>query len=275
MPELPEVETIVRWLREGRDGAPPLPGQVVKSVTLRWARHIAQPSPAAFKAQIRNRTIRQVQRRGKFITLVLDRGVLLIHLKMSGELKVLRSRAPRERFEHTVFHLESGWDLRFLDARKFGKVFLLDNPEGVLGPLGPDPLDPRLSARILGQRLARHRRAVKNLLLDQSFLAGVGNIYADEALHRARIHPLRRSDSLSPAEVSALLRGIRQALRSGLRHNGASIDWVYRGGEFQNHFRVYQRTGEPCPVCSKPVTRIVVAQRGTHFCPSCQPAREG
>ena len=275
MPELPEVETISRWLREGRDGAPPLPQQVVRSVTLRWPRHVARPSPTAFKRRMRDRTILDVQRRGKYVTLVLDQGVVLIHLKMSGELKVLHSQAPRERFEHTVFHLQSGWDLRFLDARKFGKVFLLDDPGVILDTLGPEPLDPRFTAESLGRRLAQHRRSVKALLMDQSFLSGLGNIYIDEALHRARIHPLRRSDNLSAGEVTALLRGIRQALRSGLRHNGASIDWVYRGGEFQNHFRVYQRTGEPCPVCSKPVARIVVAQRGTHFCPSCQPARDG
>ena len=122
-------------------------------------------------------------------------------------------------------------------------------------------------------RLAARRRILKPLLLDQAFLAGLGNIYADEALHRARLHPRRMSDSLTAAEAAGLWRGIRGALRSGLRHNGASIDWVYRGGEFQNYFRVYGRAGEPCRTCGTPIERIVLGQRSTHFCPSCQPEK--
>jgi formamidopyrimidine-DNA glycosylase len=150
---------------------------------------------------------------------------------------------------------------------------LVDSPDPLLGPLGPEPLDPTFTAGMLAARLASHRRALKPLLLDQGFLAGVGNIYADEALHRARLHPLRRSDGLSPEEIRGLWRGIRDALRTGLRHNGASLDWVYRGGDFQNHFRVYQRAGEPCPVCETPIVRRVIAQRTAHYCPSCQPEK--
>jgi len=118
--------------------------------------------------------------------------------------------------------------------------------------------------------LAGRHRALKPLLLDQAFIAGMGNIYTDEALHLAGLHPLRRSDSLTPPEARALWRSIRRALRAGLRHGGASVDWVYRGGNFQNHFRVYQRAGEPCFNCGTPIRRIVVGQRGTHFCPKCQ-----
>jgi formamidopyrimidine-DNA glycosylase len=145
--------------------------------------------------------------------------------------------------------------------------------EDVTGALGPEPLAPGFTARHLGQRLAGRKRRLKPLLLDQTFLAGVGNIYADEALHRAGLHPLRRSDALKPEEVRALWRAIRGALRAGLRHNGASIDWVYRGGSFQSLFRVYDRAGEPCRRCGTPIRRIVVGQRGTHFCPRCQPLR--
>jgi formamidopyrimidine-DNA glycosylase len=114
------------------------------------------------------------------------------------------------------------------------------------------------------------KRQIKPLLLDQSFLAGLGNIYADESLNLARIHPLQRADRLTKAEARRLLASIRSVLAEGIRRNGASIDWVYRGGDFQNHFRVYQRTGQPCPRCGTPVERIVVGQRGTHFCPHCQ-----
>jgi len=273
VPELPEVETLARNLRRGSAGVPPLPGRSIRDVTIRWPRHIARPDPASFRTAIQGRTIRDVQRRGKYLVFSLDEAALLIHLKMSGDLNVVRTDSPDGRFEHTRFHLDDGWDLRFADARKFGKVFLLDDPSALLGPLGPEPMSDGFTARLLADRLRTRSRALKPLLLDQAFVAGLGNIYADEALHRARLHPLRRSDRLSDEEVGRLWRGIRAALRQGLRHNGASIDWVYRGGEFQNHFRVYQRAGEPCPVCGSRIRRIVVGQRGTHYCPNCQRER--
>lgn len=271
MPELPEVETIARALRTGSKDCPPLPGQRVERVTLRWPRHVAEPSPATFRRRIRGRTVLDVGRRGKYLVFPLDMGTMLIHLRMSGDLKMAPAESAPDRHAHTVFHLDSGWELRFDDARKFGKLSLLDDPERVLDALGPEPLEPTFKVGDLAKRLRGRRRALKPLLLDQSFLAGLGNIYADEALHLARIHPLRRSDSLDDGEIEDLWEGIRAALQGGLRHNGASIDWVYRGGDFQNHFRVYGRGGEPCPVCKSPIRRIIVGQRGTHFCPNCQP----
>jgi len=273
MPELPEVETIARHLRSGGSAHPPLPGRVIDAVTLRWPRHIAVPPADRFRREILGRTFRDVGRRGKYLVFPLDRGTLLIHLKMSGDLELVRSAEPSGPYDYTVFHLDGGWDLRFADARKFGKVFLLDDPARVLVALGPEPLSPEFTARTLRRALQRHARALKPLLLDQTFVAGVGNIYADEALHRARLHPLRRSNALSDDETRRLWRGLRAALRAGLRHNGASLDWVYRGGDFQNHFRVYQRQGQPCPVCGTTIRRIVVGQRGTHYCPTCQPRR--
>ncbi|HMK08880.1 MAG TPA: bifunctional DNA-formamidopyrimidine glycosylase/DNA-(apurinic or apyrimidinic site) lyase [Anaerolineales bacterium] len=273
MPELPEVETIARQLRSGSPTLPPLPGRLIVAVTLRWPRHIAAPPADRFRQEVVGRTIREVGRRGKYLVFPLDRGTLLIHLKMSGDLAVVPSVEPSGPYDHTIFHLDQGWDLRFGDARKFGRVFLLDDPSLLLAPLGPEPLNGAFTPRSLARDLGRRGRSLKPLLLDQTFLAGVGNIYADEALHRAGLHPLRRADSLNDAEVRRLWRGLRAALRSGLRHNGASIDWVYRGGDFQNHFRVYQRAGLPCPVCGTAIRRITVGQRGTHYCPSCQPRR--
>jgi len=273
MPELPEVETIARQLRSGSSLHPPLPGRIIDGVTLHWPRHIATPGAPRFRHDILGRTIRDVSRRGKYLVFPLDRGTLLIHLKMSGDLALQPAAEPAGPYDHTVFHLDGGWDLRFGDARKFGKVFLVDDPEVVLTRLGPEPLATTFTAGELARRLQAHARALKPLLLDQTFVAGLGNIYADEALHRARLHPLRRSNRLSAAEVHRLWRGMRAALRAGLRHNGASIDWVYRGGDFQNHFRVYQREGRPCPVCRTPIRRIVVGQRGAHYCPACQPSR--
>ncbi|TET82666.1 MAG: DNA-formamidopyrimidine glycosylase [Anaerolineales bacterium] len=270
MPELPEVETIVRNLRRG-NGASPLPGQRIERVTIRWPRHIAEPSVSSFRRRIRDRVIIDVRRRGKYFVFPLDHGTLLIHLRMSGDLQLTERGTPSGPYDRTVFHLKSGQQLRFSDARKLGKVFLLDDPETLLGKLGPEPLDADFTPQVLSSRLASHRRALKPLLLDQSFLAGLGNIYTDEALHRAQLHPLRRSDSLSQDEVNALWHGIRDALYQGLRHNGASIDWVYRGGDFQHYFRVYQRSGKPCLACGTTIERILVNQRGTHYCPTCQP----
>jgi formamidopyrimidine-DNA glycosylase len=271
VPELPEVETICRVLRSGTQDAPSILGQTIHGVRLAWPRHVVEPSPASLRRRIRSQAVRLVARRGKFIQIGLDRDTLLIHLMMSGDLLMVAPGIPRTAHDHTTFEFDSGWQLRFRDPRKFGRVYLVADPDEVLAGLGPEPLADGFRASRLGQILALHKRAVKSLLLDQRVLAGVGNIYADEALHRARLHPLRRAHTLRPAEVGALWRGIRSALRQGLRHNGASIDWVYRGGDFQNHFRVYGRAGLPCPVCGTTIVRSIVGQRSTFTCPSCQP----
>jgi len=269
MPELPEVETIAQRLREGRENHP-LPGLRILKVSLRWPRHIEQPSLSTFRRRIKDRKFLDVGRRGKFLVFALDEGYLLIHLRMSGDLYMQPASEPRGPYEHTIFYLNNDWQLRFSDARKFGRIYYVRNPEDVLDHLGPEPLDPVFTAEKLLERLKKHRRMLKPLLLDQRFLAGLGNIYVDEALHYAGLHPKIQSNMLSKVQVNKLWKGIRTALESGLHHNGASIDWVYRGGNFQNEFRVYQRTGEPCPICSTAIERIVVGQRGTHFCPTCQ-----
>ncbi len=272
MPELPEVETIVRKLRDGGE-TPALPGMRIQKASIRWPKHIGAPSVSSFRRRIRGRVISDVQRRGKFLVLPLDKGTLLIHLRMSGDLYLLPSELPRGPYEHTIFHIKPDWQLRFSDSRKFGRVYLLDNPDQILGQLGPEPLDPSFTVDQFAERLAHRRRALKPLLLDQAFIAGLGNIYTDEALHLAGIHPEIHSDTLTRSQVQDLLEGIRTALNEGLRHNGASIDWVYRGGNYQNQFRVYQRTGKPCIKCGTPIHRITLGQRGTHFCPTCQPER--
>ena len=142
--------------------------------------------------------------------------------------------------------------------------------EEITGGLGPEPLSAEFTAQWLAKALHGRHRQIKPLLLDQTFLAGLGNIYADEALNLAKLHPLTPADTLTFEQAERLLESIRRVLKDGIQRNGASIDWVYRGGDFQNYFRVYQRTGEPCPVCGTPIARIVVGQRGTHYCPHCQ-----
>ena len=265
MPELPEVETIARTLR------PSLEGRSLLSADLRWKRTLASPSPARFVRRIAGQRIETVGRRAKFLHLQLSQDALVIHLRMSGDLRIVSGDEPPATHDRLIFTLSDGARLAFNDPRKFGRVWLLANPQPLLGKLGPEPLDPALTADEFHRLLASRRRMLKPLLLDQTFLAGLGNIYTDESLHLAHLHPLTLSDSLDRTRADELLRAIHSVLAEGIRRNGASIDWVYRGGDFQNAFRVYQRTGQPCPVCGTPIERITVGQRGTHFCPVCQP----
>ena len=282
MPELPEVETIVRALR------PALVGKTILSAELLWKRTLAAPSPEAFKKRIKGQQILSVSRRAKFCNFQLStlrephlylwhwgrQGKpfnLLVHLRMSGALLVKEGAFTPAKHDRLVLTLSDDLSLIFNDARKFGRVWLTADPDEVLGDLGPEPLDPSITPQAFYERLHGRRRQLKPLLLDQSFIAGLGNIYTDEALHMARLHPLAQSDSVTPEQAEGLWRAVRAVLEEGIRSNGASIDWVYRGGEFQDHFRVYGRHGEPCPVCRAKIERMVIGQRGTHFCPNCQP----
>jgi formamidopyrimidine-DNA glycosylase len=272
MPELPEVETIIRSLQKGGRGQIPIPGKVIHSAVLTWPRTLAEPEKATFLKKLPGQRVEEVNRRGKFVVIHLDIDTLLIHLRMSGDLRVEpESEGKTQPHDRLVIHFTDGSGLFFNDTRKFGRVWLVTDPQLVLGELGSEPLGGELTPTIFHSRITGRKRQLKPLLLDQSFLAGLGNIYTDEALHLACLHPLRSSDSLSGEESGKLLQSIRKVLREGIRRNGASIDWVYRGGDFQNHFRVYQRTGQPCPVCGTPIKRILVGQRSSHFCPVCQP----
>jgi formamidopyrimidine-DNA glycosylase len=274
LPELPEVETIARSLRSGGVGGRndlSIPGRRVKSASVLWNRTIAQPPPVEFVRRLVGQTVGEVGRRGKFLTIHFDRDILLVHLRMSGDLRVEPDETQfNQTHDRVLVSFEDGIRLVFNDTRKFGRMWLTNQPEKVLGNLGLEPFDPALDAEAFHQRISRHRRQLKPLLLDQSFLAGMGNIYTDEALHLACLHPLAIASRLNFEQSSHLLQAIRQVLSEGIQRNGASIDWVYRGGEFQNVFRVYQRTGHACPVCGTSINRMVVGQRGTHYCPVCQ-----
>jgi formamidopyrimidine-DNA glycosylase len=276
MPELPEVETIARYLRDGKDGLP-LVGQTIREAEVLWARSVAEPGADEFSHRITGQAVVEIRRRAKFLVLRLSRDHLLVHLRMSGDLRMepeqdgTGHRRPLAAHDRLVFHLDAGWRLAFNDTRKFGRAWLVSEPQAVFKDLGPEPLDPQFASDDLYTRLQSHHRQLKPLLLDQSFLAGLGNIYTDEALHLARLHPNLLASRLTRAEADRLWGAIRTVLEEGIRRNGASIDWVYRGGDFQNSFRVYQRTGQPCPVCGTAIVRRLVGQRGTHFCPVCQP----
>lgn len=264
MPELPEVETIARILK------PQLEGREIRSARLLWKRTLAAPSPRAFASRVLGQRILDVGRRAKFLHLRLSTDHLFIHLRMSGDLWIEGPGYKPAKHDRLLLGLSGGKQLVFNDTRKFGRVWLVDDPGKVIGGLGPEPFDPEFTPLVFHARLQQRHRRIKPLLLDQTFIAGLGNIYTDESLHLAGIHPLAESDKISLLKAKKLFHAIRAVLEAGIEHNGASIDWVYRGGDFQNYFRVYGRTGEPCPVCRTPITRISVGQRGTHFCPKCQ-----
>ncbi|HKI54472.1 MAG TPA: bifunctional DNA-formamidopyrimidine glycosylase/DNA-(apurinic or apyrimidinic site) lyase [Anaerolineales bacterium] len=267
MPELPEVETIARKLE------PDLLGKTVKEADLRWSRTLATPSPKKFKEQIQGQKIKAVTRRAKYFILQLSDYQLLVHLRMSGDLYVKNSTTEPEKHDRLIIKLSGNKSLIFNDTRKFGRVWLTSSPEDILGKLGPEPLERGFTPHWLYKSLQEKHRQLKPLLLDQTFLAGLGNIYTDEALYIAKLHPLRPSDSVSQEQAKVLHEAIRKVLKEGIRRNGASIDWVYRGGEYQNYFRVYDREGEPCKVCGTLIQKLVVGQRGTHICPNCQKVR--
>ncbi|NOK85883.1 MAG: bifunctional DNA-formamidopyrimidine glycosylase/DNA-(apurinic or apyrimidinic site) lyase [Chloroflexi bacterium AL-W] len=270
MPELPEVETVVRSIR------PALVGRRVTAMWYDWPPTIHQPSPQSFAARLQGQGFRAVRRRAKYIVCELDHDLLVIHLKMTGRLYVVNADSieSADKWVHFRVDLDNGQQLRFSDSRKFGRVYLVADFAEINDNIGPEPLEDDFTLDVFQERLKGRQKNIKALLLDQSFIAGVGNIYADEALFRARIHPLRGANTLYLPEVAALHEAIRAALDAGIQHEGASISWYRKPdgtkGSSQDHFYVYGRTAQPCTACGTFIHKIRVAQRGTHFCPQCQ-----
>lgn len=268
MPELPEVETVVRRLR------PQLLGRRIVAFETRWARNCT-PNPQVVRTAAVGARITALTRRAKYIVAALDRGgALLVHLRMSGRFAWQDECTPGDlRHVRATFEFDSGRTLYFCDARKFGRVVFAADMGAVDAALGIEPLERSFTPAVLGELLRDRRRRLKPLLLDQAFIAGLGNIYTDEALFAAGLHPLRRADRLDPDDVRRLHAAIRGVLKKGIRHNGTSIDWIYPEGRMQRHLRVYGRGGEPCRRCGAAIQRLRVGQRSTHVCPRCQPRR--
>ena len=270
MPELPEVETIKNEL------APHVLGRKITSITLFWDGIVKTPSLEEFRSRLTGQEITGLFRRGKYLVLSLNGDdSLVIHLKMSGSL--LLSRDSREPPEYTraVFHLDGGTRIFFCDPRKFGRVWLVEDWTTVIKKLGPEPLEAEFTPQVLAQRLRNRKAPVKALLCDQSVIAGIGNMYADEALFAAGINPLRSGDSLTPEEIKSLHHTIQQTLRAAIDKKGASIVNYYRpGGETGTahfDFKVAHGRDKNCPNCGRPIQRIPVRNRGSYFCPKCQP----
>ena len=286
MPELPEVETIARDLRALVTGAR------IVGVSSNWPPTLRSHEPGAFAAAVMGREIDGVGRRGKQLLVWLAAGkapgaaepaVLTVHLKMTGQLFVVPAGTPQDRHVHVVLALADGRELRLRDMRKFGRLGLYrrdpisglpveGEAAGVLAT-GAEPLSDDFTAERFAALLARRRGRLKTLLMNQDFLAGVGNIYADEALWRARLHPLRDAHTLRPDDVRRLHVGLRDVLAEAVERRGSSVDDYTApegDGSMQEHLQVYQRAGEPCDRCGRPIRRIVVGGRSTHFCSWCQ-----
>src|SRR6187431_3053285 len=292
MPELPEVETVARDLQRRIAGA------TITDASVSWDRTIRHPQPPErFAAEVAGATIRRIDRRAKTVLLHLADGrVMTVALRMTGALIVTEPGTPEDPYARVVFALRDGRELRYRDVRKFGRIGLW--PGGGLRSVGagrgsrskrvaeesrryrigevfsghgPEPLSRGFTVGRLKERLARRSAKLKTLLLDQTFIAGVGNIYADEALWRARLHPLRTADTLDAGDVRRLHRAVRQVLREGIANRGASFsDYVGADGEpgeNAERLAVYRRTNQPCYRCGRPIRRIVVGQRSTHYCP--------
>ncbi|HOU14693.1 MAG TPA: bifunctional DNA-formamidopyrimidine glycosylase/DNA-(apurinic or apyrimidinic site) lyase [Anaerolineae bacterium] len=271
MPELPEVETIARKL------APVLTGQTIAHVEVLWARTVDRPAPEAFCAALTGAGVTAIDRRGKFIQMALSTAqTLLVHLRMSGKFAVYNDTPGDDVHARLRLQLADGTWVIYIDPRKFGRFYLVDDPREITGDLGPEPLSADFTPEWLIAQLAQRRGEIKPLLLNQRFIAGLGNIYVSEALWQAGIHPQRIAGTLTAAEAQRLHAAIVAVLRAGIENGGTSLEdrqYVYPGGgtgEHQKYLGVYDRAGEQCPRCGYAVERIVQGQRSTYFCPLCQ-----
>jgi formamidopyrimidine-DNA glycosylase len=275
MPELPEVETIRRDLLER------VLGRTITAVDVLPDRVslVEVPSAEEFARGLVGRRIEGIDRRGKYLSFRLSDGRhWVVHLRMTGALLHRRAGAPPEPYLRAVVALDDGTELRFADMRKFGVMWLVPDPELVVGRLGPEPLNGRFTASRLRELMANRSAPVKSFLMDQRAIAGLGNIYADESLFAAKIHPQRPASSLSEAEVRRLHRAVRRVLRDALGDRGSSfrdyVDADGREGMHQLRVKVYRRAGQPCYVCGREIARITVGGRSSHYCSRCQPRSE-
>lgn len=274
MPELPEVQTIVNDLI-----ANDVINRTIVRVEVFWSKTIGDMKTETFQKKVSGQTIQNIRRRAKYI--IFDFAAqwhLLIHLRMSGRLYLVPCSIIRNKHEHVVLHLSDNRDLRFQDTRKFGRMILTENPAAFLKDLGPEPLSSEFTVARFQKMLKSKNRQLKPLLLDQTFIAGLGNIYTDEALWRARLHPLTIAATLTPYKISALHTAIRFVLQQGIDNQGTSLgdgqsnfaSAENRRGNNARNLMVFHRTDQECPRCGTKIKRIIVGQRSTHICPKCQ-----
>lgn len=269
MPELPEVETVKNEL------LPHVIGRTVTGFTFLWEGIVKKISVEEFEAGTIGQVITGLSRRGKYLIFKLSSGnCMIIHLKMTGSLLVQKTSEELPRFTRAIIHLDNGTVIVFRDPRKFGVMRLVDDSDGIVGKLGPEPLGEEFTPRVLARRLNGRKPPMKALLCDQNVIAGIGSMYADEVMFATGIHPMRLAESLSDEDIERLYRAIRRILWKAIENKGASVNTYFRPdgtkGTAHYEFNVAHRGGEPCNVCGTPIERIVVRGRGSYYCPKCQ-----
>lgn len=272
MPELPEVETIVQELK-----AAGLQGLKINRTSVYWNRSLADQDPISFLKLVSNQHILDISRKGKFIVFTLTDRELLVHLRMTGKFYLDLNDSPPHPHERIRVYLSDGRILHYEDQRKFGKWYIAHTQE-ILAKIGIDPLTSAFSLEVFKRLLKQSKRMIKPFLLDQQHIAGIGNIYADEALWDAKIHPARLAHTLTMHEIESLHQAIQRVLKSGVENTGTTLGNARanyfsvsgRRGSHQHHLNVFRRQGMPCPRCGTLIQKIVLAQRGTHLCPKCQ-----
>lgn len=273
MPELPEVETIRKTLQHM------IIGKTIANVTVLWPKIVKLPDDVSvFRIRLAGQTFQGVERRGKFLKLILDDDVLVSHLRMEGRYAMSTQNAPYDKHTHVMFAFTDGSELRYRDVRKFGTMHVFPKGEEErhlpLSQLGPEPLGRKFTQAYMDRMFAKTTRYIKAVLLDQTVVAGLGNIYVDESLFRSGVHPERLARDLSDVEKRRLHRVIRKVLREAISKGGSTVR-TYIGGDgemgmFQQSLFVYGKEGKQCKVCGTELEKRLVAGRGTHFCPICQ-----
>ncbi|NTZ18904.1 DNA-formamidopyrimidine glycosylase [Paenibacillus sp. JMULE4] len=276
MPELPEVETVRRTLNQL------VIGKTVERVSVKLPRIIQYPEDIErFQLLLSGETIQSVERRGKFLRFMFDHYTLVSHLRMEGRYGVYRSGEPEERHTHVVFYFTDGTELRYKDVRQFGTMHLYpkdqDLQEAPLKKLGLEPLDEAFTFEAFRDRIGSRPTKIKPLLLNQEYIVGIGNIYVDESLFLAGIHPEREARSLSRHELAKLYEAVVTTLKEAVDAGGSTIKSYVNGqgeiGMFQHQFKMYGRKDEPCFHCGHKIEKMVIGGRGTHYCPKCQPLK--
>lgn len=272
MPELPEVESVKNGLKSL------IIGKSIASVDVLWPNIIKDPPAGEFCKKLVGETFQDVERRGKFLLFVMDNYTLISHLRMEGKFRLETSKEPQTKHTHVIFNLDTEEELRYLDVRKFGRMSLVNHSElwdhPSLSRLGPEPFEQKLLITELEENLNKTSRSIKAVLLDQSVVAGIGNIYADEILFSAKLYPGSKATDLTREEMSRLHQSILQVMSEAVRSGGTTIRTYANAfgleGTYQNKLKVYGKTKEACINCGHPIEKIKIAQRGTHYCPNCQ-----
>ena len=269
MPELPEVETVKNQL------SPHVIGRTITQITLLWDRMVKGQDPAEFVKRVAGQKILDIVRHGKYLIVHLNSGdKLIIHLKMTGSLLLGKDDSETPQYTRAIIHLDDGQNIYFRDPRKFGVLKLVEDLREIDAKLGPEPLEAGFTLKLFTEGLAKRTAPIKAVLLDQKFLAGVGNMYADEALFLARIDPRRPANALKKAEIKRLYAAIHEVLMAGIKFGGASVVTYFHPdgsvGTAHQHFNVAHNQKKECPICGGPIERIVVRGRGSYYCPKCQ-----